>query len=41
MHHFRGNRPYIYIYIYIYIFDDGYKGDPQKALLKAASMRAT
>ena len=26
---------------YIYIFDDGYKGDPQKALLKAASMRAT
>ena len=30
-----------YIYIYIYIFDDGYKGDPQKALLKAASMRAT
>ena len=28
-------------YIYIYIFDDGYKGDPQKALLKAASMRAT
>ena len=29
------------VYIYIYIFDDGYKGDPQKALLKAASMRAT
>ena len=28
-------------YIYIYIFDDGYKGDPQKALIKAASMRAT
>ena len=25
----------------IYIFDDGYKGDPQKALLNAASMRAT
>ena len=29
------------VYIYIYIFDDGYKGDPQKALLKAASMLAT
>ena len=28
-------------YIYIYIFDNGYKGDPQKALLKAASIRAT
>ena len=27
--------------IYIYIFDDGYKGDPQKALLKNDSMRAT
>ena len=27
--------------IYIYIFDDGYNGDPQKAFLKAASMRAT
>ena len=26
---------------YIYIFDNRYKGDPQKALLKAASMRAT
>ena len=31
----------LHLLIYIYIFDDGYKGDPQKALLKAASMRAT
>ena len=30
-----------YIYIYIFFFDDGYKGDPQKPLLKAASVRAT
>ena len=27
--------------VYIYFVDDGYKGDPQKALLKTSSMRAT
>ena len=32
---------HLFKYIYIYIFDDGYKGDPQTALLNAASMRAT
>ena len=32
---------FLHLLKYIYIFDNGYKGDPQKTLLKAASMRAT
>ena len=32
---------FLHLLNYIYIFLNGYIGDPQKALLKAASMRAT
>ena len=32
---------HLFKYIYIYIFDDGYKGDPQRVLLKASFMRTT
>ena len=41
MHIFMLQLQFLHLLKYIYLFDNGYKGDPQKALLKAASMRAT